>query len=185
MVWWLAKGLHEKGVQVVLVGRRGSSCPFARVVPHQFSAPLDEEKLEVDLVHHFVTPPSQPKLPYLVTIGGNGKLGETYLPNTVFVSQNHALRHNAEAFVYNGIDPDDYIFESRKDNFLLFLAKASWKVKNVRGACHLAKQSNRPLCVIGGNRPWWSWNRSIHWHGLLGGQKKRGSLPEVWGSFSP
>jgi hypothetical protein len=172
VVWWLAKGLAERGVRVVLVGRPGSSCPFAETPTVDFSRGVEEQIPGLDLVHHFVTPPKQPAAPYLVTIGGNGQAGETYLPNTAFVSRNHAERHGAQCFVYNGIDPDDYQYGDRKQSSLLFLAKASWKVKNVRGAIRLARQVKRPIDIVGGDRFLFRRWRGAHWRGMLGGREK-------------
>ncbi|MEF9987187.1 MAG: hypothetical protein RR919_09115 [Bacteroidales bacterium] len=39
---------------------------------------------------------------------GNHTKNELIDRNTVFVSQNHAKRHGATAYVYNGLDWDDY-----------------------------------------------------------------------------
>jgi len=164
VVWWLAKGLNELGHQVKLVALPGSKCPFAEIVP---SIPSS-----ADLLHFFNTPSQEPEKPYLVTIEGNGKPGEEFFRNTVFVSQNHAERHGSQCFVYNGLDPADYIFAEKKDESLLFLAKASWRVKNVKGAIQVSRKTGRELNVLGGNR-WWlpSW-RGVHWRGMLGGREK-------------
>jgi len=179
VVWWLAKGLSELGVDVTLVCSPGSTCPFATVTT---SIPPS-----IDLEHHFCTPSQLPQKPYLVTIEGNGKVGETFLPNTAFVSRNHAVRHGAECFVYNGLDPDDYSFREKKDDYLLFLAKASWQVKNVKGAIRIARKTGHALRIVGGSRWYRSW-RSVHWQGMLGGEEKakwiagaRGLLfPVLW-----
>ena len=177
VVWWLAKGLHQRGIEVTLVCKSGSSCPYAKVFYADFSKPgfskpIEEQLDTIDIFHHFVSPVAEPTRPYLVTIGGNGKWEEYFLKNTVFVSQNHALRHGSKSFAYNGIDPDDYFYSEKKSSALLFLAKASWNVKNVKGAISIARRSKRELNIIGGRR--WllnSW-RGIHWRGLLGGAEK-------------
>src|SRR5688572_5172800 len=109
VVWWLAKGLWELGHQVTLYCAEGSTCSFAKVVPIQDEhIPLDPSSF--DCAHYFNTPKADYDYPFVVTIGGNGKKGELYSQNTVFVSRNHAERHGAVAFVHNGVDPSEYIF---------------------------------------------------------------------------
>lgn len=172
VVWWLAKGLSELGCRVSLVCRPGSRCEFAEVVPFSFDSSSEKAVPTADIVHHFVTPASPPERPYVVTIGGNGKVGETFLPNTVFISRNHAARHRGECFVYHGLDPDEYRYGETKQDFLVFLAKASWRVKNVAGAIRCARRAGRELHVIGGRRLWPNRLHGIHWKGMLGGERK-------------
>lgn len=182
LIWWLAKGLFERGVDVTLVCRPDSQCPFAKIVSY------DEQqvfKLETDILHFFNTPAKIPDRPHLVTVGGNGKVGEKYSLNTVFVSQNHAYRHGASAFVYNGLDPDEYIFESKKSDYLTFLAKASWAVKNVRGAIYIAKKTHRKLYIMGGSRRFLNGWRGIHWDGMVDGKAKAERLAKAQGLLFP
>lgn len=182
LVWWLAKGLHEKGVEVLLSCDPTSECPYARVVPFNENEPA---RLESDLVHYFNTPPAIPDFPHLVTIGGNGKVGEKYSINTVFVSQNHAYRHGASAFVYNGIDPDEYQFQPNRDKYLVFLAKASWAVKNVRGAIKIAKKSHRELHILGGSKMFFNGWRGVFWEGVIDGEAKARWLSKSAGLLFP
>jgi len=172
VVWWLAKGLVEAGAKVLLGCREGSACPFAEVVPLHFAEPLFPQLPKADITHFFFPPADEPPFPHLVTVGGNARGGETFLRNTVFVSRNHAERHGAKAFVYNGIDPDDYLYSEAKEPFLAFLAKAAWKVKNVRGAIRVARRSRTPLRILGGARPWLPVWRGVRWEGVVGGEKK-------------
>ena len=138
LVWWLAKAFSGLGHQVELVARPGSRCPFAAVKEWEdFTNPY--EATDSDLVHYFYTPSKTPEKPYVVTIGGNGVVGERYCENTVFVSRNMAERHHAAAFVHNGVDPDDSIYREIKKDYFAFCAKASWKAKNVAGAIKIAK----------------------------------------------
>lgn len=184
VVWWLAKGLAEMGHQVNLISLPGSQCPFAQVTERKFPvAPKDLPP--ADLYHYFNTPSLEPESPYLVTIEGNGKSEETFLPNTVFVSQNHAERHGGKAFVYNGLDPDEYKFSEKKDNQLLFLAKASWSVKNVKGAIKIARRSGKELNIVGGSRWWLPHWRGIHWRGMLGGGDKNKWITQASGFLFP
>ena len=173
VIWWLAKGLHELGHSVQLVCNPQSSCPFAEIISYADFA-QGKSSLKSEIQHFFYSPPAEPKTPYVVTIEGNGQVGERFLPNTIFVSEDHARRHGAIAFVYNGLDPDDYIFnpEQATRSGLLFLAKASWSVKNVRGAIRIARLSNKHLNILGGSRWWLPQWRGVSWRGMLGGSEK-------------
>lgn len=175
LVWWLAKAYHQLGHEVELVCKPGSHCPFAKVKEWEdFTHPYLSN--EVDFVHYFYTPSSKPPTPYLVTIGGNGIVGEKYHLNTVFVSQNMAHRHHAKAFVHNGIDPDDYIFQENKKDYFTFCAKASWKVKNVKGAIKIAKAAHKELHILGGTSFFSLPFSKIKWHGIQGGKFKAETL---------
>lgn len=104
-----------------------------------------------DLIHYFSPPPPTEQHKCIVTIGGNGKLGEEFHRNTVFVSRRHAENHSSTQFIYNGVRENLYYSNSnesiRRD--LIFLAKASWKVKNLAGAIKIARLSKRRLIVLG------------------------------------
>lgn len=184
MVWWLAKGLAELGHSVVLVCQKESTCPFAEIVPSD-TGNVESLLPNVSLFHYFSTPEHAPTKPYLVTIGGNGKLDEVFLPNTVFVSRDHAYRHHAECFVYNGIDPDDYRFSEVKKEYLIFLAKASWRVKNVRGAIRIARKARRRLRILGGKRVLLTHRRAVRWEGMVGGEEKRELIADACGLLFP
>lgn len=185
LVWWIAKGLNELGAKVTLVGDAGSECPFADVV-----VGTDWDTYQglpsADVYHYFNTPSFEvPSHPYLVTIGGNGKDGETFLLNTVFVSQNHADRHGADCFVHNAVDPSEYHFSDKKKPYLVFLAKASWRVKNVRGAISYARKASTPLHILGGDRFFFRNWRGVHWEGTVDGENKALWLSEARGLLFP
>ncbi len=173
VVWWLAKGLSELGEDVTVGCRPGSRIPFAKTVFPDFAKPLEPQVRGYDVHHLFNTPSETPSVPYVVTIEGNGKPGETFLPNTVFVSRNHAERHGSSVFVHNGIDPDEYEFRRDKEDYLVFLAKASWRVKNVSGAIRIVKKAGVPLRILGGTRWWANPFSAVKWEGMIGGEKKR------------
>jgi glycosyltransferase involved in cell wall biosynthesis len=162
IVFWLAQALLELGHQVTLVAHPGSHVEGADLIEigpdhHQETDGISqwERKLpsSVDLIHLQATPHRPPQKPSLVTIHGNGQPGETFLPNTVFLSRKHAENHGATVYVHNGINPDEYPCDPVRDDFLVFLAKASWKVKNLAGAIELARAARLPLYVMG-SREW-------------------------------
>lgn len=184
-VWWLAKGLGELGIEVTLACAPGSQCPFAAIATPDFSQSVESQLSGIDVFHHFAPPAHPPSRPYLVTVGGNGREGETYLPNTVFVSRNHAERHLAECFVHVGVDPEDYAYRDSKQDYLLFLAKAAWRVKNVRGAIRFARRSGSPLRIVGGSRWWLPSFRGVTWEGTLGGPEKAEKIARARGLLFP
>jgi glycosyltransferase involved in cell wall biosynthesis len=154
---WLAEALSKKGHKVTVFAARGST------LPEPLHVITDPEHLlnrirEFDVVHSFT------KLPdhwdsvtggrLMFTIHGNGQLGERFHKNTVFLSRNHALRHGAQAFVYNGLNPDELDFsDSNRPDRFLFLSKTSLKTKNLRGAMFLAGKYGQNLWIAGGERP--------------------------------
>lgn len=185
---WLTQGLREQGHDVWVAAYPGSRLPagaqLIEVTPER-SSPLDllpRLPKGLDLIHFF-TPPNveaqkQMPLPYLLTLHGNGQKGEVFPENTVFLSRDHAQRHGAREFVYNGLDPSEYIFDpSKKNNSYLFLSKTSWRVKNLKGTLKLCRKARVPLKISGGDRPWllkWQiqFMRQITWEGPVSGNKK-------------
>ncbi len=138
--YWLAKAQAELGHEVTVLCRRGSKLPFAqtREIPDSITELDSHLPPGTEIVQLYGTPKYRIDAPYLVNIGGNGEPGGEFSPNTVFVSKNHAERHQWTEFVHNGIDLSEYPLKKTKENYLLFLAKASWRVKNLKGAIRIA-----------------------------------------------
>jgi glycosyltransferase involved in cell wall biosynthesis len=157
VVMWLARNLARLGHEVTLFAAPGSS------LPEPLRCLTDSEALksklnEFDIVHSFTKLPPEwderTRGRLLFTIQGNGQRGERFHPNTVFVSRNHAERHGAKAFVYNGLDPDELLYDAgRRPDRYLFLSKTSLKTKNLRGAARICAQNGRNLWIAGGERP--------------------------------
>ncbi len=195
VVLWLAKGLLERSHEVWVAALPGSRLPEgARLLEIQPGASSAFDLLKVlppgvDVVH-FMAPPEAgalERLPCagLLTVHGNGKPGEAFPLNTVFLSADHARRHGGQVFVHNGIDPDEYLFQpDQKDPSFLFLSKTSWRVKNVAGAIRLCRQARVPLKVAGGNRPLGERLRvaltpGMKWIGPVAGRRKAEVLAQA------
>ncbi len=178
---WLAKGLLEAGVLVRVACQKGSLLHGVSIHAIDFKKPIPPQLPRADIYHFFFTPPEFIDAPHVITIHGNGRVGERFSENTIFVSRNHALRHQSQSFVYNGVDPNESRFEEKKGRELIFLGKASWKVKNVRGAIRIAKQARQPLEILGGSHPLSFWHRTqgIFWRGMVGGELKRTLVAEA------
>ena len=186
VVLWLTKGLVELGHEVWVAAYFGSVLPVGAKLlamdPKKNSAKDIKVPPGVELLH-FMAPLSHEeweglKVPAVVTVHGNGKPGERFPKNTVFLSQDHARRHGGAAYVYNGIDPAEYRFEPHlKEDWFLFLSKTSWKVKNLAGAIRVCQKAAVPLRIAGGSRPYWehfkSWlTPGQQWLGPVNGARK-------------
>ena len=201
VVLWLAKGLVELGHEVWIGAQEGSRLPpTLRLLPFSAGARRVRDLISVlppgtDMVH-FHAPPESAEIdhlpcPWILTVHGNGKRGEEFPWNTVFLTQDHANRHGAQCFVFNGIDPSEYLFapETKTRDFV-FLSKTSWNVKNVEGAIRLCRKAGVRLRVAGGNRPWGprlrSWfSPSINWVGPVAGASKAALLSRAQGLVFP
>jgi glycosyltransferase involved in cell wall biosynthesis len=111
---------------------------------------------------------------------GNARFDKEYDLNTSFISRNHAARHGSEVFVYNGLGLEEYgtprLDQDRE--YLHFLGKAAWKVKNLNGCISIARSTGMPLRVMGGQRVNLKMGMRItldprvRFEGMVGGEKK-------------
>ncbi|GAB57672.1 glycosyltransferase [Rheinheimera nanhaiensis] len=134
-----------------------------------------------DIVHFHQPFDSQLDVPYISTEHGNAEYARSYGQNTVFLSARHATNHNAECFVYNGLDWSEYgqPHLGKPQNYFHFLGKAKWPIKNLSGAVAVSKQAGVKLHVLGGARFSLS-SRGFYFHpdlhlrfnGMVGGQLK-------------
>ena len=160
VVVWLAQALQKSGHEVTVFAASGST------MPDGILCMTDPEELlkranEFDVIHGFSMPTEAVIRAgggrFLLTIEGNGQEGEMFHPNTVFVSQNHAMRHGSDCFVYNGIDLEEWpLNEGTRADRYLFLSKTSWKVKNLKGAIRLMHKMKQNFWIAGGERPYWA-----------------------------
>lgn len=172
----LARGLATLGHRVTLLAAPGTRLPEATVLevpPAELGDPdTDLAALlppGTDILHlHF---PVRRMLahPFVQTFHGNLRAGGTVPPNNIFVSRDHARRYGSETFVYNGLDPADYRFQARKDDYDLFLGRLH-SAKGYRWAVAAAKRTGRRLLVAGGWRP--SFRRNIRYLGRVAGSTK-------------
>ena len=155
VVWWLSRQLAAMGHTVTILASPGSFCNFASVLPLNPRKSLDEQVPEgADVIHLHDDRPSSNKIPTLRTFHGNARKGGSMSENTVFISADQARRHGGCVYVYNGLDLQEYgqpDWSTRREH-LVFLAKAAWKVKNVKDAIYIARKAGRPLAVAGGYR---------------------------------
>jgi len=172
----LVRGLAALGHQVTLLAAPGTRIAEATVVavpPSQLTDPaVDLATLvprNADLLHAHFPLSRTPSCPFVQTLHGNMRPGSPPPPNNVFVSRDHARRFGSDVFVYNGLDPGDYVFCATKADYDLFLGRLH-SAKGYRWAIEGAKRSGRRLVIAGGWRP--SFRRRISYAGAVDGAKK-------------
>ena len=167
VLYWLMKELVKMGHQVFLLGPEGCKVDDIGVKYLPYDTKIEHERF--DVVHFFEPVDQFPKdVPAVVTIHGNGKPGEAFNSNSVFLSKKHAQNHNATCYVYNGIDLSVYPFEPSKKrtwNTFCFLAKAKWRVKNLKDCIRACKKNKKDIYVAGGRA--WSLSRHVHSLGMV------------------
>ncbi len=172
----LARGLAALGHDVTLVAPPGTRIPEARLVPVP-AARLRDAAHDVspfvppdsDIVHSFFPLKHPPRRPWVWTLEGTTAPGTTRPPNTIYVSADHAMRHGSTAFVYNGLDPVDFIYRETKDDYDLFLGRLH-SSKGWQLAVEGARLAQRRLIVAGGWRP--SLSRGLKFAGEVDGTEK-------------
>lgn len=183
---WLAKAQAEQGDRVTILSPKGSRCPGATVIElpagQSDYSPYVAGVLpaDADILHFHHMPAIAPPIPWVLTSHGNSAGELQYLPNKIFVSADHARRGGATAFVHNGLDPDEFIYRDRKDDYFLFLSKVSRRKKGVDVALRLARRMGVRLLVAGGTRfslrktgGWWNSVRGrVHFCGEVSGRRK-------------
>ncbi len=200
VVWGLGYELSQLGHEVTFIVPEGSVCSFAQIIT------LDEKvninsliPADTDIVHLNYVPRDQVNFPYIFTMHGNTQPNDVLPLNTVFVSKNHANRNNSDVFVYNGLLWEDYPKADLTKNrdYLHFLAKASWKIKNLSSSAKIAVKSGNKLEVMGGEKwtsynlkrkPFFTLNPSVHYNGQVDNlqkveimEKSKGLLfPVLW-----
>ncbi len=188
----LVRGLAALGARVTLLAPPGTRVPEASVIAVPPRKLTDGAALaayiprDADLLHmHFPLsrPPAGP--PMVKTVHRNLKRGEAASPNSIFLSRDHARRHNSEVFVYNGLDPADYVFRRfprRPSQYDLFLGNLH-SAKGYHWAVEAAKHSGHRLIVAGGWRP--SFTGSIKFVGEVDGTTKAALLARARCLWNP
>ena len=147
------RALAALGHRVTLVAAPGTRVREATVVavPPATLTAADVDLASLlppgaDMLHAFFPLKRSPSHPFVQTLEGNLRDGTPVPPNNIFVSRDHARRYGSDVFVYNGLDPADYLFRSVKDNYDLFLGRIH-SVKGYRWAIEGAKRSGRRLLL--------------------------------------
>ncbi len=181
VAYWQARAQMRLGHRVTVLGAPGSRCPGAEVIEVPPGAEPGRHLPDgVEVIHLHGMGAIDSPLPFLVTAQGNSPGELAYLPNKIYVSRDHARRGGGKAFVYNGVDAEEYVYRERKDNYILFLSKVSRRSKGIDVALRLARRLGFRLVVAGGTRfglrktggLWDSLRADAHFCGMVGGRRK-------------
>ena len=177
ILFWHMVELARLGHQVVLIGHPDSKVKEygIELIPMKMEGKEWTTQIpqDADIIHLSYNYRVPGNIPTIITVHGNGQPGEIFDKNSVFVSNRHAEVHGSTQFVHNAIDLAEYPYKpkaKRAWNDFLFLAKASWRVKNLKDSVKAARSTGRHLHVAGGR--WWGLSRYVHNHGVVGGDKK-------------
>lgn len=182
ILFWHMVELSRMGHKVVLIGHPDSRVTIygIELIPFADGDPTKWEKLvpaDADIIHLSYNHKVAGNIPTIVTVHGNGQVGEKFIKNSVFVSKKHAEIHGSTQYVHNAIDINEYPYKpKRAERFekswkdFLFLAKASWRVKNLSQTVSACRKTKKHLHVAGGR--WWGLSRFVHNHGVVGGPEK-------------
>jgi glycosyltransferase involved in cell wall biosynthesis len=144
----LAKGLGELGHTVFYKVDGGQSEPFP---PGIF--PVASKLPEVDIYHNI----ESSKHPWVTTHHGfYGDAGPQPTRHSIFVSRALARVYNFNRVVWNGIDPQHFIYSFEKEDYFVFLAamqgpthKDKYRQKGLGVALDLCKKTGIRLIVAG------------------------------------
>ena len=174
----LVRALAALGHRITLLAQPGTKVAEAAKIVEVAPRLLKDSNVDLkkflpdnaDILHaHFPLKQGPKGLPFVQTLHGNWKPNTPLPPNTIFLSRDHAARHGSTAFVYNGLDPAEYIYRRRKEQWDLFLGRLH-SDRGYHWAVDAAKRTGRPLIIAGGWRP--SFTGGIKYVGEVGGKRK-------------
>lgn len=184
----LIRGLAARGHEVSLIARSDSQVPEATLIPvgaadaRAQDFPLDPLLPKgTDLLLAYVGPTHAPtSVPWVKRLGANRSPGAVNIPNTIYVSRDHARRHGGNCWVHNGADPAEFRFGPVKGSYDLFIGRLH-AVKGYHWAIAGAKRTGRLLKIAADWRP--SFDPRVRYVGEVGGAKKADLLARarlVW-----
>lgn len=178
ILFWHMKELAKRNHQVYFIGPPGSQLSeySIKYIPNIHNDWRLLIPKDIDIIHLYAPTSQWPDRPFLLTVEGNGQIGEVFPQNTVFVSRKHAENYGSTHYVHNALDLSEYPYRKKSGKswkHFLFLAKAKWKVKNLKGCISAVKMSKKHLHIAGGRH--FGISPRIHSYGMVG-QKRKISL---------
>ena len=156
----LAKGLAELGHEVLYLVRRLRENSPAPSVPDGLKL-IFEPDFEADVLHTIsgrdaalIDEWEARGKPWVATCHMDertrGRERAQSTPNWIFVSQTLAQLHGHDRYVWNGIDPNEYIYSETKDDYFLFMSTMDWGTKKgLDIVLSTAKQLGFKLVIAG------------------------------------
>jgi len=194
VIYYLAEALDNFGHNVTLLVKGATKPTHIKIIVYDENRSVQSQiPKDTDIIHLHSIIDERLTIPYVVTIHGNPKNQDKLDLNSIFVSRNHADRHNSSSFVLNGLNWGDYskVDLTRDRDYYHFLGKASWKVKNVKLAIDIAKKSNENIKILGGVRfnfkmgIRWTFTKKASFYGMVGGELKDNLLNGSKGLIFP
>ncbi len=182
IVEWLIMEFLKMGHTLVLVAPEGTLIQGVNCIPaNNAEEALISIPKDVDIVHFHGWPPVHDfEIPWLYTLHGNASDVSILPVNTVCISANHAARHQKKTFIYNGVNPAEFIYREQKKDYLLFFSMIRRKVKGAGRALKIVQKYKAPAVFAGGSRIdlikggglFNSFHPRIKFVGKIGGPKK-------------
>ncbi|MFZ2844617.1 glycosyltransferase family 4 protein [Psychrobacter sp.] len=191
VLWGLYQGQKELGHDVRFLTKYKSSQDDALYFDEQLSL---ESQVEgwADIIHFHFRYEGDIETPFVCTEHSNSEVEQEYPVNTIYLSKKHAENYNATCYVHNGLYWGDYGEPNfNPKNYIHFLAKASWRIKNIQGAVKIARKVDIPLHVLGGERfnirrnPYFYMSSKLTFHGMIGGTQKNQLVSHSKGLIFP
>ena len=152
----LVKGLAELGHEVFYLLRKGADKPLPAGVTL-----VSEPNVEADILHtiagfddDLVQEWQARGKPWVTTchldLKAIGKERDLATENWIFVSRALAALHHRSRYVWNGIDPAEYIYSESKGDYFLFMSAMYWGMKKgLDVALSLSRRLDFKLVVAG------------------------------------
>lgn len=192
VLWALYQGQKALGHEVKFLTKYPNNHHDALL--YDENKPL-ETQIEgwADIIHFHFPYDKELKTPYVCTEHSNSEIEQEFNINTIYLSSKHADNYNATCYVHNGLYWADYgepNLDKPKD-YVHFLAKATWRIKNMQGAIKIAKNAKMPMHILGGNRfnlkrnPYFYLSSDLTFHGMVGGEIKNQLVKNSKGLIFP
>ncbi|MBC8031781.1 MAG: glycosyltransferase [Pyrinomonadaceae bacterium] len=162
----LARGLAELGHDVFYLLREGAALPLPSGVT-LVSEPIPDADILHTVAYHdedLSAVKQSGRKPWVTTchldLEARGKERSRTTDNWIFVSQTLANLHGRRRFVFNGIDPEEYIYSESKDDYFVFMSAMDWGTeKGLETALALSAEIGFELVVAGTARDYEIINR--------------------------
>jgi glycosyltransferase involved in cell wall biosynthesis len=152
----LARGLAELGHDVFYLVRGDTGKPSPPGVTLVSEPVADADILHIisDRDEHLVEERQASRKPWVATchldLRARGRERSLTTENWIFVSRTLAQLLGRDRYVWNGIDPEEYIFSEAKDDYLLFMSTMDWGTqKGLDVVLSLSKLLGFKLVVAG------------------------------------
>jgi glycosyltransferase involved in cell wall biosynthesis len=128
----MARGIAELGHEVFYLVRRGAEKTPPPGVTLVSSPIPDADILHIisDRDAELIEEWEASRKPWVATchldLKARGLARSVSTKNWIFVSRTLAQLFGRDRYVWNGIDPDEYIFSEAKDDYLLFMSTMDW-----------------------------------------------------------